>query len=260
MISQSELTFMYAQLFTGLGLYAGDDSNARLGLGYFSVVPTILDKKYGSYAFSWSNLTATKLYREDNFCFTYADSYQFDRLNTKPVLSYGANLKYLRRAFSTDQRTENDPVFQQGRDSGAMTGDLGLLFRPYFGSLPGLKIGFAAQNITEPNIGLQETDRVPARYTLAFAYQDPRYRLLNPAIDFTHRHGRTIIYGGIESWMLKDALSLRVGGNPDELGGGLGYQFRLFRQTLMRLDYAIIWPINVSGTNGSQRLSITTNF
>jgi hypothetical protein len=259
MMTQSELTFTYAQLYSGLNFNAGDD-HSKLGLGYLSYVPSIKEKKYGSYAVSWTNFVATNLYREDTFSFTIADSFQFENLSAKPVLSYGTNIKFLRRAFSTDQRSNQDPVFRAGRTSSAVTLDLGVLYHPHFVALPGLKFGAAAQNITQPNIGLDSTDRVPARYSVGVSYQDPQVRLFNPSLDISHRLGRTIVSGAFESWVAKDVLALRFGGNRDQLAGGIGYQFRLFGKTAMRLDYAILWPLYVDGTNGSHRVSITTSF
>src|SRR5437868_6144296 len=47
--TQNDMTFMYARLFTGVNLNAGDQ-NSNLGLGYFSYVPNIKKKAYGSYA------------------------------------------------------------------------------------------------------------------------------------------------------------------------------------------------------------------
>lgn len=259
MMTQSEMTFMYAQLYSGINFYSGED-RSKLGLGYFSYTPNFKNKKYGSYAVSWTNFAASNLYREDSLFLTVADSFQFEQFSAKPVVSYGANLKMLRRSFSTDQRTDADPVFQGGRESTAYTADAGLLFRPQFAVLPGLKFGVSAQNVTEPDIGLQSTDRVPARYAFGVAYQDASLRLFNPSLDISRRNGRTLITGAWESWLARDLLAVRVGGNRDQLAGGLGYQFKIFRKTFMRLDYAILWPFNVEGTNGSHRVSITASF
>jgi hypothetical protein len=60
--------------------------------------------------------------------------------------------------------------------------------------------------------------------------------------------------------MAKDALAFRLGANADEVGGGLGYQFHLGKKMLMRIDYAILWPFNVEGTNGSHRVSLSSSF
>ena len=258
-ITQHELTIMYAQLYSGLDLHVNEDTS-RLGLGYFSYVPNIKDKKYGSYAISWSNFVASNLLREDTFSLTYADAYQFEQMETSPVLSYGTNLKFLRRSFSTDSQTDIDPVFNGGRDASAFTADLGLMFHPYFSYLPGLKFGAAIQNITEPDIGFSATDKVPAKYTLGVAYQDRQIRWLNPALEFSRRKGRTLVTAAWESYLAKEVLAVRLGGNEDQLGGGLGYRFQFFRGMNFRLDYSLLWPLNVEGTNGSHRVSLTTSF
>ncbi|MFN0118553.1 MAG: hypothetical protein ACKVQC_09720 [Elusimicrobiota bacterium] len=260
LLSQTELTFMYAQLFTGLNLYSGEDTS-RLGLGYFSYAPNIKNKKFGSYAFSWTNFSASTLYREDAFSLTAADSYQFESLPSKPVLSYGANLKYLKRSFATNQRSDVDPVFRGGRDSGAFAIDLGLMIHPHFENLPGLKFGFAGKNINEPDMGLQTTDRVPARYAIGVSYHDPALPLLNPMLDISRRKGQTVVSAGWEAWMVKDILALRFGGNKDQLGGGMGYVIPIAKNKMsLKFDYAILWPLNVDGSNGSHRVSITTAF
>ncbi|MCB4756054.1 MAG: type IX secretion system membrane protein PorP/SprF [Elusimicrobia bacterium] len=258
--TNNEITLMYARLYSGLKLYAGDNDTSRLGLGFFSYVPQIAEKRFGSYGFSWTNFTATNLYREDTFSLTVADSYQFDQLSVRPILSYGANVKLLRRSFSTDVRTDQDAVFQNGRDSTAFTFDVGLIAQPRFSLLPGLKIGMAAQNVTEPDIGLASTDRVPARYSFGLAYEDRRFRYFNPAIDVSRRRGRTLVSAAWEGWVAGDTLALRLGGNADQLAGGIGYRFRLSRQVTVGLDYSIQWPFNVEGTDGTHRVSITTNF
>lgn len=260
LLTQSELTFMYARLYSGVNFYAGQNDTSRLGLGYFSYVPKIADGAYGSYAISWSNFVASNLYREDTFSLSAADSYQFDSIGNKPILSYGANLKMLRRSFSTDSRTDADPVFKGGRSSTALTGDVGLLLQPNFRLFPGLRFGFSGQNVTEPNLGLASTDKVPARYSLGVAYHHSAFPLFNPSVEISKRHGRTLVSGAWEAWVAPEVLAIRFGGNADELGGGLGYQFDLFSRLKLKLDYALIWPLNVQGTNGSHRVSISTSF
>lgn len=258
-LEESEMTLMYAQLFTGVNFQAGDDTS-RLGLGYFSYVPVIQERRFGSYAISWTNFVATNLYREDSFSISVADAYLFESLPRQPIVSYGANIKYLRRSFSTDTRTDADPVFQGGRDAGAATADIGLMAHPRFTYLPGLKIGLSAQNITEPDLGLAATDRVPARYTVGLAYQDPRFKFFTPSLDVSRRNGRTLVSAGWEGSFVNDTLAFRLGGNEDQFAAGMGYQFDLFTSLTMRLDYALLWPFDVAGTNGSHRVSISTNF
>jgi hypothetical protein len=257
LLQRTEVTMMYAQLFTGVDLHAGADKS-QLGLGYFSFVPQIQDKRFGSYGFSWTNFVASNLYREDTFTLTAADARSFDRDGRETVLAYGANLKLLKRTF-TASPTNPDPVFASGGESDAVTADLGVIARPNFDILPGLKIGLSGQNITSPDIGLHETDRVPARYALGLAYQDLKYQWFNPAVDVSRRDGKTLVGAAWEGWFAKNALAFRFGGDRTQLAGGLGYQF-LIRSVVVRFDYAILWPLQVEGTSGSHRLSLTTSF
>lgn len=259
-LTHHEMTFMYAQLFSGLDLKVGQTEKSQLGLNYFSFAPRILEQKYGSFAFSWSNFNATNLLREDTMSLTYANRTVISSFENQPILAYGANIKFLRRSYSTDERTANDAVFQSGREASAVTGDLGVMFRPKFSVMPGLKFGAAAQNITQPDMGLAGSDRVPSKYTLGVAYQDLNFRLLNPAMDVSRRDGRTLVSLACESWMLRDTFAMRVGGNSDQIGGGFGYQFHLFDGVFMRLDYSLLWPLDIGDTNGSHRFSVTADF
>jgi hypothetical protein len=257
LVQRTEISLMYAQLFTGVDLRAGTDES-KLGLGYFSFVPQIQNKRFGSFGFSWTNFVASNLYREDTFMLTAADARSFDRREREMVLAYGANVKMLRRSV-TASPTNPDPVFASGGQSDAITADIGVIARPNFEILPGLKFGLSGQNITSPNIGLHDTDRVPARYALGIAYQDLKYQWFNPAVDISRRNGETLIGAAWEGWFAKNALALRAGGDRTQLSGGMGYQF-LIRSVVVRFDYAILWPLQVEGTSGSHRLSLTTSF
>lgn len=259
LIPDSEVTFMYAQLFTGVNLYAGEESS-KLGLGYFSWVPDIQDRRYGSFALSWSHFSATSLYREDSFVLSYADSLLFQDVPREPILAYGINLKFLRHSFTTDARTEQDPVFAGGTDANGITVDLGFLYKPNFAVLPGLQFGLAGQNLNEPDVGLASTDRVPRRIALGAAYKDPSMPLVGPSLEYSKRGDRTMMTGAWEAWIVPDTFAMRVGGNQDQIGGGMGYQFSLFGKVGMRLDYSLLWPFNVDGTNGSHRVSISSRF
>jgi protein-L-isoaspartate O-methyltransferase len=92
------------------------------------------------------------------------------------------------------------------------------------------------------------------------AYQDPNLPLFGPAVEISQRSGRTLVTGAWETWVSKNTLAFRAGANADEIGGGVGYQFRLLSKMMMRFDYAILWPLNIDGTNGSHRVSISASF
>src|SRR5579872_5559871 len=131
-VQWNEATAMYSDLFSGLTLYSG---NAQTGSDQVSLNQSYLayvskPTRLGSFGVSWANFNTTHLYREDSVALTYARNLGdfFPVLDNE--LSLGANLKYLRRGFTLDAQTVNDPVFNGGSTSSAMTGDVGILYKP----------------------------------------------------------------------------------------------------------------------------------
>ena len=261
-VQWNEVSAMYSQLFSGLTLYSGNSSTggdiSHLDQSYLAYVsrPT----RFGSFGVSWANFNTTHLYREDTVALTYA-RYLGDFI---PVLNnawaIGVNAKYLRHAFSLDAATMSDPVFQGGSSDGAMTMDAGILWKPEEGALQGWRVGLSGQNLTNPNVGLQTVDRVPAEGRLGLAYQSKQMPWLVPALDLTTRSGVTGLNGGVESWLLHDALGLRAGGNNNEASCGISYYQSLSKKTGMRLDYSFTVPFTVEGATGSHRLQLSVYF
>ena len=261
-VQWNEVSAMYSQLFSGLSLYSGNaatgGNTVNLNQSYVAYVsrPSAL----GSFGLSWANFNTTTLYREDTLTLSYA-RYLGDFI---PVLdnqlSIGVNLKYLRRAFSLDANTVNDPVFSAGDSRHAFTGDMGLLWKPEEGQFEGWRAGLSVMNLNQPDVGFQETDRVPVEYRLGLAYQSKQRPWLVPAVDITRQDGSTGVYGGLESWLFHDTLGLRAGANNSEATTGISYYQTLGKKTGFRLDYSFSVPFYVDGTSGSHRLQITIYF
>jgi len=261
-VQWNEVSAMYSQLFSGLTLYSGNSTTggdiAHLDQSYFSYVSR--PSRFGSLGISWSNFNATHLYREDAVTVTYArylgDFFPvFDN-----AVSVGANVKYLRHAFSLDATTVNDPVFQGGTSAGAVTADLGVLWKPDEGQFEGWRVGLTGQNLTQPNVGFQTTDRVPFEGRLGLAYQSKQRPWLVPALDITRRDGVTDVNGGLESWLFNDALGLRAGANNNEGSAGVSYYQSLSKKTGLRIDYSFTVPFYVQDTAGSHRFQLTVYF
>jgi hypothetical protein len=261
-VQWNELSAMYSRLFSGVSLYSGNASNGgdtvHLDQSYLSYVSRA--SAYGSWGLSWSNFNTTSLYREDSVALSYAH-YLGDII---PVLdnqvSLGANVKYLRRAFTLDAATVNDPVFAAGDARHAYTADVGLLWKPEEGRYEGWRVGFNAQNLTQPDMGFLVTEKVPLEYRLGLAYQDRQRPWLVPALDLTRRDGVTGVNGGLESWLFNDTLGLRAGANRDQASAGVSYYQTLGKKTGFRLDYSFTVPYYVDDTTGSHRLQVTVYF
>ena len=261
-VQWNELSAMYSRLFSGLTLYSGNQTTGNdtvhLDQSFLSYVSK--PSAFGSFGLSWTNFNTTDLYREDTVTLSYAH-YLGDVI---PVLdntvSIGGNLKYLRRGFSLDATTANDPVFSSGDTRSAMTGDVGLLWKPEEGAYEGWRLGLTAQNINPPNVGFQDKEVVPLEWRLGAAYQSRQRPWLVPALDLTRSAGVTGIYGGIESWLFHDSLGLRTGANRDEASAGISYYQTLGKKTGFRLDYSFTVPYYVDDTSGSHRLQVTVYF
>jgi len=261
-VQWNELSAMYAQLFSGLTLYSGNSTTggdvSHLDQSYVSFISR--PSRFGSFGISWANFNTTHLYREDTVALTYA-RYAGDFI---PVLdnavAIGVNAKYLRHAFTLDANTVNDPVFQAGTSASALTVDVGILWKPEEGALQGWRIGLSGQNLTEPNVGFQTTDRVPREVRLGAAYQSKQMPWLVPALDLTRRAGVTGVNGGVESWLFHDSLGLRAGANRDEGSAGISYYQTLSKKFGFRIDYGFTIPYYVQDTAGSHRFQLTLYF
>ena len=261
-VQWNEASAMYSDLFSGLTLYSG---NAQTGSDQVSINQSYLayvskPTSLGSFGISWANFNTSHLYREDSVALSYARNLGDFVPVLDNTLSLGVNLKYLHRGFTLDAQTVNDPVFNGGSTSSAMTGDVGLLYKPDGGPLEGWRVGLTAQNITQPNVGFQAQDPVFLEWRLGFAYQNRLVPWIVPALDFTHTNGVTDVNGGVECWLFHDALGLRAGGNNDEADAGISYYQAINKKLGFRLDYSFSVPFYVQGTDGTHRVQASVYF
>ena len=77
-----------------------------------------------------------------------------------------------------------------------MTADVGILWKPEDGPFQGWRVGLTGQNLTQPDVGFDTTDRVPAEGRLGFAYQSKQMPWLVPDIDVTRQDGVTGVNAG----------------------------------------------------------------
>jgi hypothetical protein len=257
-VQWNELTATYADLFSGLDVYAGEDTT-NLTQSFFAFTSRPIPK-IGSFELSWASFNSSHLYREDTVALTYARNLGdfFPVLDN--TLALGVNLKYLRRSVSLDSFTIDDPVFAGGDSADGQTVDLGVLYHPSEGMLAGWRLGASVLNLTSPDVGFQVEDRVPTEGRLGIAYQSKDRPWLVPALDITRRGRETGIFGGMESWLFKNTLGLRGGANKDEGSAGLSYFQMLGKRFGIRIDYAFTIPFYVEESGGSHRMALTLYF
>jgi hypothetical protein len=257
-IQWNELSATYSNLYSGLTLYAGQDT-VSMNQGYFAFAAKPIPH-VGSLELSWSNYNVTHLYREDTFTLTYARNLGdfIDALDNS--LALGVNLKYLHRGVTLDEATANDPVFSGGDTAQAGTFDLGALYHPNEGPLTGLRVALVGMNLTRPNVGFSEEDRVPVETRLGLAYQSVQYPWIVPSLDISRRNGVTGVAFGSESWLFHNTLGLRGGVNRDEVGAGMSYYHSLAKRYGLRFDYGFTIPFFIEGSGGSHRFTLALYF
>jgi hypothetical protein len=257
-IQWNELAATYSNLYSGLTLYSGNDTS-QLNQGYFAFAAKPIPH-VGSLEISWANFNVTHLYREDTFALTYARNLGDFIPQLDNALSLGTNLKYLRHSVSLDEATANDPVFSGGDSASALTFDLGVLYHPNEGRLAGLRLALVGENLTRPNIGFREEDRVPIETRFGIAYQTPNVPWLVPSLDISRRDGVTGVAAGVESWLFHNMLGLRGGVNRDEASAGISFYQALGKRYGLRLDYGFTIPFFIEGSGGSHRLALALYF
>jgi len=261
-----EANFMYSRLYTGL-------DGVDLGLNYFSYVLPI--SGIGSFGISRAGLVSTDLYSEETYTLTYASKINNYAPGLIPEVFLGANLKCLNHGYTLDEYSRADPVFASGRSKANFTFDIGGLVKPNIPRFSGLSIGMCIENVTTPDVGLKNRDRVPLEGRVGFAYRMKGFVILRriivqdvtPTLDFAYRFqnwgelgNKLNIHLGLEGWFIDRLLGLRMGGNAKEITFGLSFNKALARYFGIQLDYAFILPFEIAETYGSHRISLTTRF
>lgn len=253
-VSRREATFMSDKLFTGL-------EGVEIGQNFFGYVHPIAPQ-YGNVGFAWASLYDLSAYREDTCVFSYGRNVA--PLSSQNVnVALGASLRYLRHEYSLDRYNVKDPVFSNGYSASALTFDGGALV-----ALPktGLTFAFASRNATGADVGLKTQDNVPVENVVAAAYVADKLVYLGLprftcAMDYVSRDGETDLRIGAESWLMDGKFALRAGGRSQEITMGLGYVVGFKKSaTVLVVDYAFGWPLEVEQTSGSHRMAVTVRF
>jgi hypothetical protein len=254
-VTRPQVLLSYASLFSGLKLYAGQETSA-VDLGSLAFVDR--RREWGSLGFYWNAFQAKGVYREDTAGLSWGNSLG----GVVKGLSVGAGLKMLRHAYEVDGAAALDPVFRGGRSKSAVGLDLGLQWEPLPDTYPGLRVAFAGRNLNSPDVGLSQRDRVPAEARLGVALERTHLLVFSPVLELSFRDGRTEVSGGLEKWFMSDTLALRAGGSSQDVAAGFSYRFGLGtgEDRPLQVDYAMSWPLYVDDTAGTHRLSLAFRF
>jgi LysM repeat protein len=161
-------------------------------------------------------------------------------------------MKALRLKYGGDSYTALDPIFSRNSRT-AFSSDAGLLAR--FSNK--FYAGISAFNLNEPNIGIGELVRLPARVRLGFGF---RLKFITVCLDAEKQQEEYKYFIGGEKAFFNDKFYFRE-------GFGYGKDFRNIslgfsvQPDPIRLDYAFQRPIaGVKDVTGTHRLSIVFEF
>ncbi|MGM0568016.1 MAG: hypothetical protein ACQESB_02225 [Elusimicrobiota bacterium] len=263
-VEELSLNFTHTKLFTGL-------DGVDLSQNYFSFIfPTAGIRRlmnFGTFAVSWTNVSARDLYSEDAIMFSYS-------LKLNRYLDAGAGLKYLSRIYILDKYSEDYSAFEDRSSATDFSADAGIMVRPSGNMDEGFRIGLSAQNIIPADIGIDEEEIISPVYKAGVSYKLPPLRMLNTirlsggyvTLDMSYRdqdwgqekHKINTNFG-LETNFLQDSLSLRCGVNMDEAALGAGYKTEI-EGIATEFNYSFALPFNIRDSYGTHRFSVATSF
>jgi len=216
-IPSAEMSFLYTKPFagaTGVNLSQGNASAA-------------LPSRLGGWGVGFAVFQAPGLMKEQTAVLGWGKTFR--------GVQAGAALKYLSHSFPIDMDPAAAAVFKNGTSKSAATADFGVVAP--MGKI--LKLGLAVRNVTEPDLGLLETDKLQREIQMGGAVELRGVGLRvdgNLAVqrDPEKSGSRSAPLLGVEK-LVGEKLALRAGADADNYTGGLGLRVGSFG-----FDYALI--------------------
>ncbi|MCX7956517.1 MAG: type IX secretion system membrane protein PorP/SprF [Endomicrobia bacterium] len=188
-----------------------------------------------SIGISASMFNFDNLYLENIYLFSFAFT-----PTIIDIIDIGFNLKVLGKNYNLEEIRENKY---------AVSFDCGLIFQLF----EKFSVGTSLKNINQPDISISQIfkDNVPIEYCIGCKYSvdlNNKYvNILNFIFDLkyeTDQLDKINYSGGIESYLLNNHLSLRVGLNRNNISFGFGY----YRLHLIKVDFGFEYStiINLS--------------
>ncbi|MFH1353303.1 MAG: tetratricopeptide repeat protein [bacterium] len=146
---------------------------------------------------------------------------------------------------------EPDPLFAKGKSKDAFSLDIGIIKR-----YERYSFAFVAQNVNKPNMGINESYKIPMRYKLGSVYKCDRHFL---TLDIVKEDNHNDFRFGVE-FMPHPALCLRsgleFGDKLSNFSAGFGYRMNIFS-----FDYAFTFPLSgIEETLGTHWMGIVVKF
>ena len=246
--------------------FAGFDNQFKLNNYFTSLVYPVRQRHLGVFNFYFSSFSASSLYLENTFSFDYGLSLNTFWKNLPCKISAGAGLKLFRTSFILDDRTSNDPVFQNGRSKMNLGMDLGFLLSPgRDSSQNNYKIGLSVLNLNQPDMGLAGSDPVYRKIMLGFSYSLVDVKLLKgsmvtPSLEIDYSNNELLVPLGVEVLLFQKMLGIQAGWNSHEISAGLSFNYRFANWAEVNFNYSFNLASQVVENYGTHGIALSFKF
>ncbi len=234
-IKRGDVTFAGSRAFPGL-------SGININYGFMSLAAP---SRYGTFGLGGTSYNADNFMRENVGLLSYS-------LMLGKSLSLGANLKYLWHGFNVDSTSRANPVFANGTSKSALTADAGVRVE----LTDHVALGLLGRNLTEPDVGLASTDRVPSEYQAGISFNPLKTLFVEADGSYRNQQSgasrdKTDYHLGVENWFFsgrRSSFGLRAGFNSYDIAGGFSFNVNSWNLYSLRLDYTYIYNtgLNIS--------------
>lgn len=244
LVRQAEFSLEYAGLYWGL-----DDGGLQENhLAYSQPCPV------GGLGAAWNNRSISGAYTENEFLLAYAF-----RAGALP-LSLGAAFKVFYLGYTDEAGLATNLYFTDSYTKVQYGLDAGVLYDILDESsqVPGVRAGFSALNVNQPDLGLHAEARQSVELRLGTGVFWGEW---DGALDAVWIDSRLELHGGVEKWFADRRWAARAGFISAEsagwiwtLGGSFAFDTPL---APMRLNYACNYAFGgIAETAGIHRLSL----
>lgn len=240
-IETQEVSFMYGKPFSAF-------SDVDLSYQYISYARNI-PKLRGGVGIAWTNFTNGDVYKQEIIAIGVSRV-----LNPAKQFSAGITLKYLGHKYNFNYLPASDPARAYGDNKYNLGVDVGILY-----SLkPNIRLGLAVRNVNSPDIGIMSSDIVPMEIRLGvntILYSKFKFEELIPVVEIVSVNDKTTFAFGVEGYLMKKSIAVRLGSNDYETALGFGWYKNLKNFTL-KIDYTYSIPTQIEASGGSHKISM----
>lgn len=230
-ISGKEINTMYGMPFMGLS-----DINIKYILGNF--VTNLAAG--GAIGVGVGMFDVSDVWRESLYVIGYGR--EIDKFLVGAVVKY---MEY--KVLLSANEYGNDPLLEKGGKS-TISADIGGIYK----MSENFNVGVTIKDVLEPEIGIEETEKVKRGYLIAASYKivSPNMEAIISAGNYMYGNNSDFSVGA-EAWLSGGKIGVRGSYLPYRYAIGASYNLEK-----LRVDYTYVIPSQLTETSGSHYISV----